>query len=215
MYACRVCESNQERLPLWRRWWLPLHLAWKAVSIGMVRSLSRVEWSGPLSGQPFGGSAIGDSKCRIYRERTPNTHSYRHRCCRWPGGISRARTTMEGCHSVSRSFAGFSLLRHAVPHCPGYCLRVEGPMWCTSALSYRKYLDSFHVNNIKMSIDARTYGAEKFAWIMTWYQPAWYGTWISEGSSKRLGGCILVGDSKKPKTHKTQVKWWMIVWWRY
>lgn len=139
VYVCRVCESSQGRSTLWRRR-LPLHLAWKAVSIGMVRPL---EWSGVVhcrvsrsvevpSGLP---SVVYTAKEHL--QRAPPSSSPSPSSPKRPG-VSRARTTMEGCHSVSRLLAGFSLLYYAVSYCSGYCLRVEGSTWRASASTRQK-----------------------------------------------------------------------------
>lgn len=69
---------------------------------------------------------------------------------------------MEGCHSVSRPFAGFSLLHHAVPHCPQLLFARRRPDVTRLRVTASKvHVDSFHVNNVKMSINARAYAAEK------------------------------------------------------
>jgi len=124
----------------------------------MVRPL---EWSGPLSGQPFGASAIGVSKCRIYRERT------RPARLAAAGRVSRARQWGR----VPQCVPG---IRGILVVTPRQCPIVPKPLFAGGrpegarrASVPRVRVDSFHVDNVKMGIDtAGAYAAEKFARII-------------------------------------------------
>lgn len=73
---------------------------------------------------------------------------------------------MEG-NSVSRPFAGFSLLHHAVTLLSWLPFARSRPDVTRPRVTASKVrVDSFHVNNVKICIDARAYAAEKLARIM-------------------------------------------------
>lgn len=83
-------------------------------------------------------------------------------------GISRARTTMEECHQYVPIVRGFLVVtpRRTLLFQLLFARRRPDVMRLHVTAS-KVHVDSFHVNNVKMSIDTRAYGAEKFTWIMT------------------------------------------------
>lgn len=123
-----------------------------------------MEWSGPLSGQPFGGSAIGDSECRIYRERTPNTRA----------AAAAAAVGRWGIESADNN----GRVPQCVPVVRGFLVVTPRPLsWLLFArrrpdvtrlrvTTSKVHVDSFHVNNVKIGIDARAYDAEKLTRIV-------------------------------------------------
>lgn len=112
--------------------------------------------SGPLSGQPFGVSAIVASECRIYRERTPTRaaatttvdeeyQESRDNNERAPRSVSRAFSRDSRCCATPP----------CVPIVPKSLFARRSPDMTRHCADERVHVDSFHVNDVKMSVSTR------------------------------------------------------------
>lgn len=119
-----------------------------------------------MSGQPFGGSTIGDSKCRIYRERTPNTRAAAAAATVGRWGIESVNNNgrVPQCVPVVRGFLVVILLLLSWL----LFVRRRPDVTRLRVTASKVHVDSFHVNNIKIGTNARAYDAEKFTRIMVY-----------------------------------------------